>query len=159
MITYLCPLHLNIPFYLCNIKHIEICGCDITEHWQNTICCLQTYCQGCFVWNSFKFQHHLFLSGWSSFYPSLTVVHHGIPCYEMQLGDVCLPPNHPDAINCDDSVVFDTFRRYAVYILIFISISQHLLCFYGYTCVEFPAWKITSMRFMVYIILYIYIRF
>lgn len=40
------------------------------------------------------------------------MVHHGIPCYEMQLGDVCLPPNHPDAINCDDSVVFDTFRRY-----------------------------------------------
>lgn len=42
------------------------------------------------------------------------MVHHGIPCYEMQLGDVCLPPNHPDAINCDDSVVFDTFRRYSV---------------------------------------------
>lgn len=41
------------------------------------------------------------------------MVHHGIPCYEMQLGDVCLPPNHPDAINCDDSVVFDTFRRYS----------------------------------------------
>lgn len=54
---------------------------------------------------------HPQFSGWSSFYPSLTVVHHGIPCYEMQLGDVCLPPNHPDAINCDDSVVFDTFRR------------------------------------------------
>lgn len=42
------------------------------------------------------------------------MVHHGIPCYEMQLGDVCLPPNHPDAINCDDSVVFDTFRRYTL---------------------------------------------
>lgn len=54
---------------------------------------------------------HFCFSGWSSFYPSLTVVHHGIPCYEMQLGDVCLPPTHPDAINCDDSVVFDTFRR------------------------------------------------
>uniref|UniRef100_A0A8C5EDB5 HMG-box transcription factor 1 n=1 Tax=Gouania willdenowi TaxID=441366 RepID=A0A8C5EDB5_GOUWI len=62
---------------------------------------------------------------WSSFYPSLTVVHHGIPCYEMQLGDVCLPPTHPEAINCDDSVVFDTFRSYdftpldssAVYVL------------------------------------------
>lgn len=54
----------------------------------------------------------LSVPGWASFYPSLTVVHHGIPCYEMQLGDVCLPPNHPDAINCDDSVVFDTFRRY-----------------------------------------------
>ncbi|XP_018602537.1 HMG box-containing protein 1 isoform X1 [Scleropages formosus] len=63
--------------------------------------------------------------GWSSFYPSLTVVQHGIPCYEIQVGDLCLPPGHPDAINCDDSVVFDTFRSYdftpldssAVYVL------------------------------------------
>ncbi|XP_046890392.1 HMG box-containing protein 1 [Hypomesus transpacificus] len=63
--------------------------------------------------------------GWSSFYPSLTVVHYGIPCYEMQVGDLCLPPGHRDTINCDDSVVFDTFRSYdftpldssAVYVL------------------------------------------
>lgn len=52
--------------------------------------------------------------GWSSFYPSLTVVQHGIPCYEMQVGDLCLPPGHRDSINCDDSVVFDTFRRYRI---------------------------------------------
>ncbi|XP_068614362.1 HMG box-containing protein 1-like [Brachionichthys hirsutus] len=74
-----------------------------------------------------RLDHPFFVKnkGWSSFYPSLTVVHHGIPCYEMQLGDVCLPPSHPDAINCDDSVVFDTFRSYdftpldssAVYVL------------------------------------------
>ncbi|CAL9696849.1 unnamed protein product [Knipowitschia caucasica] len=74
-----------------------------------------------------RLDHPFFVKnkGWSSFYPSLTVVHHGIPCYEMQLGDICLPPNHPDAINCDDSVVFDTFRSYdftpldssAVYVL------------------------------------------
>ncbi|KAL0968718.1 hypothetical protein UPYG_G00270750 [Umbra pygmaea] len=74
-----------------------------------------------------RFDHPFFVKnkGWSSFYPSLTVVQHGIPCYEMQLGDVCLPPGHRDAINCDDSVVFDTFRSYdftpldssAVYVL------------------------------------------
>lgn len=74
-----------------------------------------------------RLDHPFFVKnkGWSSFYPSLTVVHHGIPCYEMQLGDLCLPPSHPDAINCDDSVVFDTFRSYdftpldssAVYVL------------------------------------------
>lgn len=51
------------------------------------------------------------LSGWSSFYPSLTVVRHGIPCYEMEVGGVCLPPGHRDAKHTDDSVVFDTFRR------------------------------------------------
>ncbi|XP_077601193.1 HMG box-containing protein 1-like [Stigmatopora nigra] len=74
-----------------------------------------------------RLDHPFFVQskGWASFYPSLTVVHHGIPCYEMQLGDTCLPPNHPDAIKCDDSVVFDTFRSYdftpldssAVYVL------------------------------------------
>ncbi|XP_035502147.1 HMG box-containing protein 1-like isoform X1 [Scophthalmus maximus] len=63
--------------------------------------------------------------GWSSFYPSLTVVHYGIPCYEMAVGDVCLPPGHRDAKHTDDSLVFDAFRSYdftpldssAVYVL------------------------------------------
>uniref|UniRef100_H3C865 HMG box-containing protein 1 n=1 Tax=Tetraodon nigroviridis TaxID=99883 RepID=H3C865_TETNG len=63
--------------------------------------------------------------GWSSFYPSLTVVHHGIPCYDMEVGAVCLPPGHRDAKHADNSLVFDTFRSYdftpldssAVYVL------------------------------------------
>ncbi|XP_043944473.1 HMG box-containing protein 1 isoform X2 [Protopterus annectens] len=63
--------------------------------------------------------------GWSSFYPSLTVVQHGIPCREIKVGDICLPPGHPDAINFDDSGVFDKFKSYdftpmdfsAVYVL------------------------------------------
>lgn len=49
--------------------------------------------------------------GWSSFYPSLTVVQYGIPCYDVMVGDVCLPPGHRDAVHTDDSLVFDTFRR------------------------------------------------
>ncbi|XP_051548654.1 HMG box-containing protein 1-like [Myxocyprinus asiaticus] len=74
-----------------------------------------------------RLDHPFFVKnkGWSSFYPSLTVVQHGIPCYYVQVGDLCLPPGHRDAINCDDSVVFDTFRSYdftpldssAVYVL------------------------------------------
>uniref|UniRef100_A0A3B4YGW6 HMG box-containing protein 1 n=1 Tax=Seriola lalandi dorsalis TaxID=1841481 RepID=A0A3B4YGW6_SERLL len=63
--------------------------------------------------------------GWSSFYPSLTVVHYGIPCYEVEVGDVCLPPGHRDAKHTDDSLVFDAFRSHdftpldssAVYVL------------------------------------------
>ncbi|XP_037099462.1 HMG box-containing protein 1-like [Syngnathus acus] len=50
--------------------------------------------------------------GWSSFYPSLTVVRYGIAGYEMELGDVCLPPGHRDAEHTDDSLVFDTFKSY-----------------------------------------------
>uniref|UniRef100_A0A3Q2UGR7 HMG box-containing protein 1-like n=1 Tax=Fundulus heteroclitus TaxID=8078 RepID=A0A3Q2UGR7_FUNHE len=50
--------------------------------------------------------------GWSSFYPSLTVVHYGIPCYEMEVGDTCLPPGHRDTKHTDDSLVFDTFKSY-----------------------------------------------
>lgn len=52
-----------------------------------------------------------FASGWSSFYPSLTVVRHGIPCYEMEMGVLCLPPGHRDAKHADNSLVFNTFRR------------------------------------------------
>lgn len=59
----------------------------------------------------YSYSLSFFLSGWSSFYPSLTVVHYGIPCYEMEVGDVCLPPGHRDAKHTDDSLVFDTFRR------------------------------------------------
>uniref|UniRef100_A0AAV2IX13 HMG box-containing protein 1 n=1 Tax=Knipowitschia caucasica TaxID=637954 RepID=A0AAV2IX13_KNICA len=51
--------------------------------------------------------------GWSSFHPSLTVVHYGIPCYEMEVADVCLPPGHRDAKHMDDSLVLDTFRSYS----------------------------------------------
>ncbi|XP_056133647.1 HMG box-containing protein 1-like [Lampris incognitus] len=63
--------------------------------------------------------------GWSSFHPSLTVVHYGIPCYEAEVGDVFLPPGHRDAVHTDDSLVFDTFKSFdftpldssAVYVL------------------------------------------
>ncbi|XP_034019633.1 HMG box-containing protein 1-like [Thalassophryne amazonica] len=48
--------------------------------------------------------------GWASFYPSLTVMHYGIPCYEMAVGDVSLPPGHRDAKHTDDCQAFDTFR-------------------------------------------------
>ncbi|XP_060634360.2 HMG box-containing protein 1 isoform X2 [Anolis sagrei] len=74
-----------------------------------------------------KLDHPFYVKnkGWSSFHPSLTVVQHGIPCCEMHIGDICLPPGHPDAINFDDSGVFDTFKSYdftpmdssAVYVL------------------------------------------
>ncbi|XP_052781411.1 HMG box-containing protein 1-like isoform X2 [Mya arenaria] len=35
--------------------------------------------------------------GWSSCDPCETVVHYGIPCSELCVGDVCLPPTHSDA--------------------------------------------------------------
>ncbi|KAJ7329583.1 hypothetical protein JRQ81_015757 [Phrynocephalus forsythii] len=77
--------------------------------------------------------------GWSSFYPSLTVVQHGIPCCEMHIGDICLPPGHPDAINFDDSGVFDTFKSFdftpmdssAVYVLSSMARQRRASLSYG----------------------------
>nr|XP_061809533.1 HMG box-containing protein 1-like [Nerophis lumbriciformis] len=71
--------------------------------------------------------------GWSSFYPSLTVVHYGIAGYEMEIGDMCLPPGHRDAEHKDDSLVFDTFKSYdftpldssAVYLLSSMARRRH----------------------------------
>lgn len=50
--------------------------------------------------------------GWSSFYPSLIVVQHGILCCKIPISDVCLPPGHSNAINFDDLGVSDTFKNY-----------------------------------------------
>lgn len=63
--------------------------------------------------------------GWTSFYPSLTVVHHGIPCHELEMGALCLPPGHRDAKYADNSLVCEKIRSYdftpldysAVYVL------------------------------------------
>lgn len=53
-----------------------------------------------------------FPPGWMSFYPSLTVVHHGIPCHELEVGALCLPPGHRDAKHADNSLVCEKIRRY-----------------------------------------------
>uniref|UniRef100_A0A8C4RAT7 HMG box-containing protein 1 n=1 Tax=Eptatretus burgeri TaxID=7764 RepID=A0A8C4RAT7_EPTBU len=50
--------------------------------------------------------------GWSSFQPSLTVMKYGLPCREIENGDVCLPPSHPEAHNPDDSGVFDALKSF-----------------------------------------------
>ncbi|XP_036813489.1 HMG box-containing protein 1 isoform X2 [Oncorhynchus mykiss] len=84
-------------------------------------------CGECLLSSECQLDHPFYVrnKGWSSFYPSLTVVQYGIPCYEVMVGDVCLPPGHRDAVHTDDSLVFDTFRSYdftpldssAVYVL------------------------------------------
>ncbi|XP_023832287.1 HMG box-containing protein 1-like, partial [Salvelinus sp. IW2-2015] len=84
-------------------------------------------CGECLLSAECQLDHPFYVrnKGWSSFYPSLTVVQYGIPCYEVMVGDVCLPPGHRDAVHTDDSLVFDTFRSYdftpldssAVYVL------------------------------------------
>ncbi|XP_077869389.1 HMG box-containing protein 1-like [Saccoglossus kowalevskii] len=50
--------------------------------------------------------------GWSSYNPCLTVVKYGIPCCELESGDVCLSPSHPEAISFQDSEVFESFRSF-----------------------------------------------
>jgi len=48
--------------------------------------------------------------GWCSAHPSLSHGKYGIPCQELSLGDVCLPPNHPDAVRTPD--LCDRFKRF-----------------------------------------------
>ena len=42
--------------------------------------------------------------------PTLTSTHYGIRCQELSTGDICLPPNHPDAIRTPD--LCDRFKRF-----------------------------------------------
>lgn len=48
--------------------------------------------------------------GWCSMSPTLTSTHYGIRCQELSTGDICLPPNHPDAIRTPD--LCDRFKRF-----------------------------------------------
>lgn len=48
--------------------------------------------------------------GWCSLSPTSTATHYGIRCQELLSGDICLPPNHPDAIRTPD--LCDRFKRF-----------------------------------------------
>ena len=48
--------------------------------------------------------------GWCSAHPRLTIDKYGIPCQDLSVGDVCLPPNHPEAVRTPD--LCDRFRRF-----------------------------------------------
>lgn len=50
--------------------------------------------------------------GWSSYIPCQTVVRYGIPCSELESGDVCLPPSHPEATSYKESDVLESFKSY-----------------------------------------------
>ena len=49
------------------------------------------------------------LAGWSAVSPQETVQHYGIPCSELCVNDVCLPPSHPDAAFSKE--VFKSFEE------------------------------------------------
>jgi hypothetical protein len=48
--------------------------------------------------------------GWSSAQSRLTFEKFGIPCRELSIGDVCLPPDHQEAVRTPD--LCDRFRRF-----------------------------------------------
>ena len=48
--------------------------------------------------------------GWSSAQSRLTFEKYQIPCRELSVGDVCLPPNHQEAVRTPD--LCDRFRRF-----------------------------------------------
>ena len=49
------------------------------------------------------------ISGWSSSNPFETVMHYGIPCCDLSVGDVCLPPSHPEAASSEE--IFKSFEE------------------------------------------------
>lgn len=51
-----------------------------------------------------------FLLGWCSLSPKVTSSQYGIRCHELTPGDICLPPNHPEAIRTPD--LCDRFKRF-----------------------------------------------
>ncbi|TRY78184.1 hypothetical protein TCAL_04268 [Tigriopus californicus] len=48
--------------------------------------------------------------GWCSIQPRMTSEKYGIPCQEISVGDVCIPPNHPEAVKTPD--LSDRLRRF-----------------------------------------------
>ncbi|KAL4226229.1 hypothetical protein ACF0H5_014213 [Mactra antiquata] len=48
--------------------------------------------------------------GWSSYFPCETVVHYGIPCCELSVNDVCLPPTHVEATSSEQ--IFRSLEEY-----------------------------------------------
>ncbi|OWF55589.1 HMG box-containing protein 1 [Mizuhopecten yessoensis] len=52
-----------------------------------------------------KTDHPFFVKdkGWASLNDTMTAEHYGIPCNQLEIGDLCLPPSHPDA-------AFSTFQ-------------------------------------------------
>jgi len=48
--------------------------------------------------------------GWCSARPRQTLEKFGIPCQDLGSGDVCLPPNHPEAVKTPD--LCDRFKRF-----------------------------------------------
>ena len=48
--------------------------------------------------------------GWCSARPRQTLDRYGIPCQDLNTGDICLPPNHPEAVKTPD--LCDRFKRF-----------------------------------------------
>ena len=51
-------------------------------------------------------------AGWCSAYPRLSLEKYGIPCQDIAPADVCLPPNHPEAVRTPTGDICDRFRRF-----------------------------------------------
>ena len=50
--------------------------------------------------------------GWCSAQPGLSMRKYTIPFVDLSVGDVCLPPNHPEAVRTPTGDICDRFRRF-----------------------------------------------
>ena len=56
--------------------------------------------------------HACYVSGWCSAQPGLSMRKYTIPFVDLSVGDVCLPPNHPEAVRTPTGDICDRFRRF-----------------------------------------------
>ena len=56
--------------------------------------------------------HTCYVSGWCSAQPGLSMRKYTIPFVDLSVGDVCLPPNHPEAVRTPTGDICDRFRRF-----------------------------------------------
>ena len=58
----------------------------------------------------FLIYNYCLFPGWCSAYPRLSLEKYGIPCQDIGPADVCLPPNHPEAVRTPD--LCDRFKKF-----------------------------------------------
>lgn len=98
-----------LTFDLFSPRKILLSFCDVMRRYPRQPMTQMTLSYFTFTRLS-MYKCHLLITGWCSAHPRLSIEKYGIPCQTLTLGDICLPPNHPEAVRTPD--LCDRFRRF-----------------------------------------------